>query len=1226
MIGLTEHLEFVQYGLLLTESARTDFLIKTYAQRLAAKWEATGASEPGNIQAEVNREPGDDAGVKLLNFILSHDPSRVQGYTQWMTNRYLKGGIRLEDMERCASYLTVFDAAKTRIKPADINAYKTLPELFQAVQPFIEGEAVSARQQASREDRRMHQEDRAQVLLDTATMKIVVPLTKEAAIHFGRNTQWCTAATDSHNYFESYNERGPLYIVLDKKTNRRWQWHFEDAMFMDERDDRMENPSFPEFVRAHPEVIKAIGEQKFVKQAVEIGLDYFSPRITKLIGYEEMIRQCRTLEQFYALPREMQSDPAFVTGLVEHNYSMATVLPANILTDEMLLDILKSKPNVFGHIQDERLTQEMVNLAPFQQMTGSGIKANIPSQFWTPAIKKIYYEKAVKDSHGTLPLAEVPEEYRTEAVCTAACLHRHQNIASVPEEIMTPEFALYICLRRNTYVAYMPDRVLSPQFTQAMYEALEKRSGGYGEVWEFLKRATLDDTLSDEFYTFAVKHNYINFSQIPESKRRDADLIVTYIDAKGHAYGKEGSTVPDEYLTPQIVANTLTYRNISAFPAKFLTPEIVRNAIRHGVMGQYLADALPEEAKTPEMLEALVAEGCLPIAKMPESLLTPENVIARIADGADLHKGYKSSLGKHLNEIKDIPESMMTPEFAHALVERMPEAIHHIPKHLISEPIVHHALKNASAQTQRHYSHSKENLGALRAHMEHLPREKWTPRIVAYAIHSGVLEASFAAVPAHAMSPAVAAEVLRRSPDEFDHLPKQYLNSEAFRVRIAGDRSETFAKLTPEQITPAVAKVAVKRWAASTYTRDVLADLDRSTWDEETWMNAVGYIATLGEVPKEWRSPAMIENAITRDASNVSYLDNPAAVLKQHNINITDKRMRQRLEDNGLIFKGKDILNVRDLDGIEVPGGKAVPLKLGPNNKRLYVIDDNGNIVGRLETSNGKIKLLSDANESRKHNALIARAASQTLASFSVGDLESIGIFELSRNGRGEGDEFFTDATAKRETIDGLTWSLSHREDSVSAVLWNGDKAAMHIDTYKPSGGWGRAARHQTETINRVKVYDRAYCLENAPKVYAYMAGHITKHGDSRELAGLGIITPARSNERILIRAKQIAKLDGFSVWTNADRSYVGLFSDDGMIAYAKLRASGRPDKVQYVDPYHENGMKQEAIDSLMAKVGEVLANRSLTAGTSVPKIDGSKIKAAVNHRKPTQLDLFKDQ
>jgi hypothetical protein len=91
----------------------------------------------------------------------------------------------------------------------------------------------------------------AEIVFNDADYRIVIPKTRAASCHFGVNTQWCTAATGSYNYFDDYNNKGPLYIVLEKKTNTRWQFQFETGSFMDEMDRSIDRAAF---VKAHPKV------------------------------------------------------------------------------------------------------------------------------------------------------------------------------------------------------------------------------------------------------------------------------------------------------------------------------------------------------------------------------------------------------------------------------------------------------------------------------------------------------------------------------------------------------------------------------------------------------------------------------------------------------------------------------------------------------------------------------------------------------------------------------------------------------------------------------------------------------------------------------------------------------------------------------------------------------------------------------------------------------------
>ena len=97
MIYLSKNLLFetIQYSLILTEAGRVDFLVKTYAEKLGARWNAEKPQEPQYIQSEIEGENGENDGMKVLSFIMTKgDPSRNQSYTQWLLIRYLKGEMK----------------------------------------------------------------------------------------------------------------------------------------------------------------------------------------------------------------------------------------------------------------------------------------------------------------------------------------------------------------------------------------------------------------------------------------------------------------------------------------------------------------------------------------------------------------------------------------------------------------------------------------------------------------------------------------------------------------------------------------------------------------------------------------------------------------------------------------------------------------------------------------------------------------------------------------------------------------------------------------------------------------------------------------------------------------------------------------------------------------------------------------------------------------------------
>jgi uncharacterized Ntn-hydrolase superfamily protein len=234
---------------------RMDFLRKTYSAKLSSPAiEAEVQTAPQDVQAAIKAFDAKDKalGDKIIDFIAAGDPDPSKRNAQWLISVLLKGGMKLEDIDGAKGVLVRFAQLKPRlpVKQRDINRFKTVGDLYQALLPYEnQPEVVSNKQLARTEDAEMAAQSK--IVLNNSEYKILIPLTQAAAIYFGKNTRWCTSATGSTNYFDSYNKKGPLYIILDKKNNNRWQFQFESNSFMDEMDRSI---SLPEFIAAHPGV------------------------------------------------------------------------------------------------------------------------------------------------------------------------------------------------------------------------------------------------------------------------------------------------------------------------------------------------------------------------------------------------------------------------------------------------------------------------------------------------------------------------------------------------------------------------------------------------------------------------------------------------------------------------------------------------------------------------------------------------------------------------------------------------------------------------------------------------------------------------------------------------------------------------------------------------------------------------------------------------------------
>ncbi|MBR6517651.1 MAG: hypothetical protein IKT40_12540 [Bacilli bacterium] len=166
-------------------------------------------------------------------------PQKMGKYGKWLLNIYKNGKLKLEDLYKATEYLKYFVKYINRIENKDINQYHSLGDLYNVVKVFMESNDEMA---TSNSDEIRRIKEGADKVYEDSEWMIIIPRTQEASCYYGKGTQWCTAAEKSYNYFDYYNDQGPLYINIDKRTNEKYQFHFESDSFMDENDVAIEEP------------------------------------------------------------------------------------------------------------------------------------------------------------------------------------------------------------------------------------------------------------------------------------------------------------------------------------------------------------------------------------------------------------------------------------------------------------------------------------------------------------------------------------------------------------------------------------------------------------------------------------------------------------------------------------------------------------------------------------------------------------------------------------------------------------------------------------------------------------------------------------------------------------------------------------------------------------------------------------------------------------------------
>ena len=181
----------------------------------------------------------------IFRQIISADPTyrveksdKMGKYGKWLLSLYMNRELKLEDLYKATTYLKFFIKYYNVINDKDINKCKSLSDLYNIVAYYMRNDDVAT----SKSDEVRRIKEGAEKVYEDSRWLVIVPHTQEASCYYGKNTQWCTAASEGHNYFNHYNDQGPLYINIDKVNNEKYQFHFETDSFMDETDSEIEAP------------------------------------------------------------------------------------------------------------------------------------------------------------------------------------------------------------------------------------------------------------------------------------------------------------------------------------------------------------------------------------------------------------------------------------------------------------------------------------------------------------------------------------------------------------------------------------------------------------------------------------------------------------------------------------------------------------------------------------------------------------------------------------------------------------------------------------------------------------------------------------------------------------------------------------------------------------------------------------------------------------------------
>ena len=146
----------------------------------------------------------------VIDILESFDPTPNKQYTlqivKWFLNNGSKAFPKIEDgRSTLKEYLYYFQKMKARLPEQyrDIRQYNSTREFMDSVQYFKE--TYGKKEELPK--------GKSEIIYQTKDVTVRWAENQEAACHLGQGTQWCTATTQSENFFDDYDNEGPLAII-----------------------------------------------------------------------------------------------------------------------------------------------------------------------------------------------------------------------------------------------------------------------------------------------------------------------------------------------------------------------------------------------------------------------------------------------------------------------------------------------------------------------------------------------------------------------------------------------------------------------------------------------------------------------------------------------------------------------------------------------------------------------------------------------------------------------------------------------------------------------------------------------------------------------------------------------------------------------------------------------------------------------------------------------------
>jgi len=178
---------------------------------------------------------------KIISLDPTYKPNKkgTGSYSKWLIKEYQQNPSLINDTS-ITVMLDKFNQLKNKRILSDNQVDIMRIPNIQSLKEIVDKYSLSDIK--SKQDLKKEEKSNIKKLYDDSEWLLLIPLTHKASCVYGANTKWCTAGKNSEDTFNDYSDEGSLYILINKNTHKKWQFHPASGSYKNELDKDIETP------------------------------------------------------------------------------------------------------------------------------------------------------------------------------------------------------------------------------------------------------------------------------------------------------------------------------------------------------------------------------------------------------------------------------------------------------------------------------------------------------------------------------------------------------------------------------------------------------------------------------------------------------------------------------------------------------------------------------------------------------------------------------------------------------------------------------------------------------------------------------------------------------------------------------------------------------------------------------------------------------------------------